>query len=66
MKNIKKSKKCRNEQKMIKNEYIKKQEKRQKTGEKKSRKKRKEGPKGYHPRWAQKIDFSHKNCQEKS
>ena len=35
----------------------KKQEKSQKTGEKKVGKKGKEGPKGYHPRWAQKLIF---------
>ena len=35
----------------------KKQDKRQKTGGKKVGKKRKEGPKGYHPRWAQKLIF---------
>ena len=40
-----------------KNWKNKKQEKRQKTVEKKGRKKWKEGPKGYHPRWAQKLIF---------
>ena len=39
---------------MLKKWKYKKQEKRQKTGEKIG-KKGKEGPKGYHPRWAQKL-----------
>ena len=42
---------------MIKNEYIKSKKKDKKTGEKKVGKKGKEGPKGYHPRWAQKLIF---------
>ena len=33
---------------------------------KRRKKKEKEGPKGYPPETAQKNDFSHKNCQEKS
>ena len=44
-------------------------EKRQKTGEKKKvGKKGKEGPEGVYgtPEMGPKIDFSHKNCQEKS
>ena len=66
MKNIKKSKNEENEQKMIKNEYIKAR-KRQKTGEKKKyEKKGKEGPKGVAPDMGPKIDFSHKKCQERS
>ena len=65
MENIKKSK---NEE-MNKNEkkwIYKNEEKRQKTGEKKSRKKRKRGPKGVAPEMGPKIDFSHKNCLMKS
>ena len=48
-----KNQKGRNEQKMRKMKN-KKQEKRQKTGGKKG----KEGPKKYHPRWAQKLIFN--------
>ena len=33
---------------------------------KKEEKKEKEGPKGLPPETGPKIDFSHKNCQEKS
>ena len=51
---------------MIKNENIKSKKKDKKTGEKKSRKKRKRGPKGVAPEMGLKIDFSQKNCQEKS
>ena len=57
MKNIKISKN-KNEQKRRKNENIKSKKREKRTGEK-SRKKGKEGPKGYlyHPRWAQKLIF---------
>ena len=48
--------KKRNEQKMTKNEKNKKQEKNKKREEKVG-KRRKEGPKGYHPRWAPKLIF---------
>ena len=45
----------------------KKQEKKtKKTGGKKVGKKRKRGPKGVPPEMGPKIDFSLKNCQEKS
>ena len=49
-------------------EKKKKHEKRQKKKKKKKRrkKKEKEGPKGYPPRRATKIDFWHKNCHKKS
>ena len=57
---------------MIKNEFIK-SKKEDKKREKKSRKKRKRGPKGVlfflkkkTPEMRPKIDFSHKNSQEKS
>ena len=42
---------------MIKNEYIKSKKKDKKREKKKVGKKGKEGPKGYHPRWAQKLIF---------
>ena len=52
---------------MVKNENIKSKKKDKKREKKKGRKKRKRGPKGVQPEKAQKlIDFSHKNCQEKS
>ena len=51
---------------MNKKRKNKNQVKRQKTGRKKVGNKGKEDPKGYHPRWVQKIDLSQKNCQEKS
>ena len=45
-----------------------KSKKKDKNGRKKSRKKRKEGPKGYRPRWAQKLIFQKRtvkrNCNE--
>ena len=66
MKNIKKIKKWRNEQKMIKNEYIKSKKKDKKREKKKVGKKGKEGPKGVPPEMGPKIDFSDNNCQEKS
>ena len=65
MKNIKKSK---NEEMKKKREKMKskKQEKKTKR-EKKVGEKRKRGPKGVlPPEMGPKIDFSHKNCQEKS
>ena len=67
MKNIKKSKNDEMNKKCQKNENIKsKKKQKKKTGEKKSRKKRERGPKGVPPEMGPKIDFSHKNCQEKS
>ena len=45
---------------------IKSKKKDKKTGEKKVWKKEKEGPRGVPPEMGPKIDFSHKNCQEKS
>ena len=69
MKNIKKSKKRRNAQKMGKNEKIE-SKKKTKNGRKKSRKKKKRGPKGvpyltYHPRWAQKLIFRIRTVKRK-
>ena len=49
-----------------KNENIKSKKKDKKLEKKKVGKKGKEGPKGLPPEMGQKIDFSHKNCQEKS
>ena len=42
---------------MIKNENIKSKKKDKKREKKKVGKKGKEGPKGHHPRWAQKLIF---------
>ena len=53
MKNIKKSKKRRNEQKKRKNEKIKSKTKDEKTGEKKKEKRAQRGT----PRWAQTLIF---------
>ena len=51
-----------------KNEKIKSKRKDKKREKKKVGKKGKEGPGGYHlpPEMGPEIDFSHKNCQEKS
>ena len=68
MENIKKIKKWRNEKKNEKKMKKLKRKRKDKKRKKKVWKKVKEGPKGYPPtpEMGPKIDFSHKNCQEKS
>ena len=66
MKNKKNSKNEEMNKKCKKNENIKSKKKDKKREKIKVTKKRKGGPKGVPPEMGPKIDFSHKNCQEKS